>query len=132
MVWHGTFLKKRPAELAGRICSVLRDLVSAKAPTNIHVVVKRAAIKRHAEWYARLNLIDNPAFNMRDFLQVFCLIILYELPSKNLRRACPYRSGRPVLSGNLRVAMSTMSTMPQIPQPPRVKSFRMPRPVYPR
>ena len=70
-MWHGTFLKKRPAELAGRICSVLRDLVSAKAPTDIYVVVKRAAIKRHAEWYARLNLIDNPAFNILTGFDVF-------------------------------------------------------------
>lgn len=45
----------------------------------------------------------------------------------------PYiRSARPWASGTLFKATRTMSTSFQIPQPPRVASFRIPRPVYPR
>jgi hypothetical protein len=50
---------------------LLRDLVTAKAPTNIYIVVERAAIKRYAERNARLDLIDNPAFNILTGFDVF-------------------------------------------------------------
>ena len=55
---------KRPANLAGRRSNKLRELVPAEVPTNIYIVVKSAVIERDAEWYARLDLIDNPAFNV--------------------------------------------------------------------